>query len=82
MRICLLLHEGSMFSGGQGVYVSNLSRELVALGHDVDVIAGPPYPELADGVRLHKLPSYNYHRLLATGRRFFYGRPLLDASIR
>ncbi len=79
MRVCLLLHEGSMFSGGQGVYASNLSRELVALGHEVDVLAGPPYPELADGVRLHKLPSYNYHRLLATGRRFFYGRPLLDA---
>ena len=68
-----------MFSGGQGVYVSNLSRALVALGHDVHVIAGPPYPECADAVHLHRLPNYNYHRLLATGRRFFYGRPLLDA---
>ncbi len=75
----MLLHEGSMYSGGQGVYVSNLSRELVALGHDVHVIAGPPYPECADAVHLHRLPNYNYHRLLATGRRFFYGRPLLDA---
>ena len=79
MRICFLLHEGSMYSGGQGVYASNLSRELAELGHEVHVVAGPPYPDLADGVTLHKLRNYNYHRLLATGRRFFYGRPLLDA---
>ena len=79
MRICLLQHEGSMYSGGQGVYVSNLSRELVALGHEVHLISGPPYPDLVDGVQLHKLKNYNYHRLLATGRRFFYGRPPLDA---
>lgn len=67
-----------MFSGGQGVYLSNLARELTSLGHEVQVIAGPPYPELSDGVRLHRLKNYNYHRLLATRRRFFYGRPLLD----
>ena len=68
-----------MYSGGQGVYVSNLSRELAALGHDVHVISGPPYPDLVESVQLHKLKNYNYHRLLATGRRFFYGRPPLDA---
>ena len=68
-----------MYSGGQGVYVSNLSRELAALGHDVHVIAGPPYPVCSDAVQVHRLPNYNYHRLLATGRRFFYGRPPLDA---
>ncbi len=79
MRICFLLHEGSMYSGGQGVYASNLCRELAELGHEVHVVAGPPYPELVDGITLHKLRNYNYHRLLATGRRFFYGRPVLDA---
>lgn len=75
MRVCFLQHEGSMFSGGQGVYLSNLTRELAALGHEVHVIGGPPYPDLAEGVRLHRVQNYNYHRLLATGRRFFYGRP-------
>ncbi len=68
-----------MYSGGQGVYISNLSRELVELGHEVHVLCGAPYPELVESVQLHKLPNYNYHRLLATGRRFFYGRPPLDA---
>lgn len=78
MKLCFLLHEGSMYSGGQGVYLSNLTRELAALGHEVHVVAGPPYPELAQSVQLHRVRNYNYHRLLATGRRFFYGRPLLD----
>jgi len=78
MRVCLLVHEGSMFSGGQGVYLSNLARALVASGHEVEVISGPPYPDLPSSVRLHRVRNYNYHRLLATGRRFFYGRPLLD----
>jgi glycosyltransferase involved in cell wall biosynthesis len=78
MKVCFLLHEGSMYSGGQGVYLANLTREIARLGHEVHVIAGPPYPELADGVVLHKVRNYNYHRLLATGRRFFYGRPALD----
>jgi glycosyltransferase involved in cell wall biosynthesis len=78
MRICMLTHEGSMYSGGQGVYVSNLARELVGLGHEVHVFAGPPYPEGLNGATLHRLHNYNYHRLLATGRRFFYGRGTLD----
>jgi glycosyltransferase involved in cell wall biosynthesis len=68
-----------MYSGGQGVYLSNLARELSGLGHEVHVIGGPPYPELPDAVSLHRVQNYNFHRLLATGRRFFYGRPPLDA---
>ncbi len=67
-----------MYSGGQGVYLSNLTRELAALGHEVHVIAGPPYPEVSDEVELHRVKNYNYHLLLASGRRFFYGRPALD----
>ncbi|MFK0251522.1 glycosyltransferase family 4 protein [Amycolatopsis azurea] len=57
LRIALLSYRGNPRSGGQGVYVRHLSRELVALGHRVEVLAGPPYPEVDDGVRLTKLPG-------------------------
>jgi glycosyltransferase involved in cell wall biosynthesis len=57
MRICLLTYRGNMFCGGQGIYIYYLSRELQRLGHEVHVISGPPYPELAEGVRLHKVKS-------------------------
>jgi len=47
--------------GGQGVYIDYLSRALSDLGHNVDVISGPPYPELAVGVGLHKLPNLDLY---------------------
>ena len=59
LRICLLTYRGNPRSGGQGIYVRLLSRELAALGHDVEIWSGPPYPELVDDprIRLVELPS-------------------------
>jgi len=44
------------------VYVRHLSRELVALGHHVQVVSGPPYPVLDGGVGLTELPSLDLYR--------------------
>ncbi|MFJ8913852.1 glycosyltransferase family 4 protein [Amycolatopsis sp. NPDC102389] len=57
LRIALLTYRGNPRSGGQGVYVRHLSRELAGLGHRVEVLSGPPYPEVDDGVRLTKIPG-------------------------
>lgn len=62
MRIALLSYRSKPHCGGQGVYVRHLSRELVALGHDVEVFSGQPYPDLDAGVRLTKLPSLDLYR--------------------
>lgn len=61
LRIALLSYRGKPHCGGQGVYVRNLSRELVALGHEVEVIGGPPYPDLDEGVTLTRLPSLDLY---------------------
>jgi glycosyltransferase involved in cell wall biosynthesis len=61
LRIALLSYRGKEHCGGQGVYVRHLSRELTALGHYVEVIAGPPYPVLDPGVRLTRLPSLDLY---------------------
>ncbi|KJR10172.1 glycosyltransferase family 4 protein [Gordonia sihwensis] len=61
MRIALLSYRSKPHCGGQGVYVRHLSRELVALGHDVEVFSGQPYPELDAGVRLTKVPSLDLY---------------------
>ncbi len=74
MKVCFLLHQGSMYSGGQGVYLHHVTREMAALGNEVHVIVGPPYPELADRVQMHKVETYSVYRLLETGRLFFFGR--------
>src|SRR3954469_9519293 len=62
LRVALLTYRGNPSCGGQGVYVRHMSRELARLGHHVDVISGPPYPELDDGVRLVEVPSLDLYR--------------------
>ena len=57
MKIALLSYRSHPFSGGQGVYIRHLSNAFNALGHEVFVISGPPYPELSKGVKLIKIPS-------------------------
>ena len=61
MRIALLSYRSKPHVGGQGVYVRHLSRELVRLGHTVEVFSGQPYPELDPGVRLTKVPSLDLY---------------------
>lgn len=64
LRVALLSYRSKPHCGGQGVYVRHLSRELAALGHDVRVFSGQPYPDLDPGVALEPVPSldlYNDH---------------------
>jgi glycosyltransferase involved in cell wall biosynthesis len=58
----LLVYRGNPHSGGQGVYVRHLSKQLVALGHHVEVFSGQPYPELVPEVPLVKVPSLDLYR--------------------
>ena len=62
LRIALLSYRSKPHSGGQGVYVRALSRELTELGHHVEVLSGQPYPELDAGVPLNRLPSLDLYR--------------------
>ncbi len=62
LRIALLSYRSKPHCGGQGIYVRHLSRELVALGHEVEVFSGQPYPELDEGVKLTKVPSLDLYR--------------------
>jgi glycosyltransferase involved in cell wall biosynthesis len=59
MRIALLTYRGNMYCGGQGIYAAYLAREWHRAGHDVHVIAGPPFPELEPGIPLHEIPNAN-----------------------
>ena len=62
MRIAMLSYRSKPHCGGQGIYLRHLSRELVALGHEVEVFSGQPYPELDEGVALTKVPSLDLYR--------------------
>ena len=60
MRVCFLAYRGNPYSGGQGIYLYHLARQLCQLGHEVDIIVGPPYPRpLEPWARVHYLPNLN-----------------------
>ncbi len=70
MKICLLGYRSNPYSGGQGVYLRHLSRALVREGHRVDVISGPPYPQLDPSVRLIKIESLDLYGETNQARTF------------
>ncbi|MFL2698176.1 MAG: glycosyltransferase family 4 protein [Gammaproteobacteria bacterium] len=79
LSIGLLSYRSHPYSGGQGIYVKHLSRALVQLGHKVDIISGPPYPELSQGVNLIKIPSLNIFEeedRLRSFKKSYLTRPL------
>lgn len=61
LRICLFTYRGNPTCGGQGVYTRRLSKALAGLGHKVDVVSGPPYPIVDEGVTLYKLPGLDLY---------------------
>ena len=62
LRIAFLIYRGNPRCGGQGVYTRHLSRELVALGHSVEVFSGPPWPEVDEGVGFTPVRGMDLYR--------------------
>ncbi|MGC6512535.1 MAG: glycosyltransferase family 4 protein [Parvibaculales bacterium] len=61
LRVLMPSYRSHPFVGGQGIYLRHLSKALVELGHKVDVISGPPYPDLDPRVGLIELPSLDMY---------------------
>jgi len=76
MRICILSYRSYPYSGGQGIYMRYLSNALRDLGHEVDMMSGPPYPIVDDGVGLIRLPSLDLYRFGSWQRLFIDPRKL------
>jgi glycosyltransferase involved in cell wall biosynthesis len=57
LRIAYLTYRGKPHVGGQGVYTRHLTKALVDLGHEVEVLGGQPYPVLDERVPLTELAS-------------------------
>lgn len=61
LRICLLSYRSNPHCGGQGVYLKNLSRALKDLGHNVEVVSGPPDPLLDKDIPVHHIPCLDLY---------------------
>ncbi len=80
LRVALLSYRSDPKVGGQGVYVDYLASALAAAGAKVDVISGPPYPELSQGIRLVKLPSLDLYSKPHHGHYALRPRHLLSPT--
>ena len=57
LRIAYVAYRGNMNSGGQGIYLWFLAREMARLGHEVSIFVGPPYPDPMPFARVEELPN-------------------------
>lgn len=78
LRIAFLSYRSDPKVGGQGVYLSQATRALADRGHRVDVLSGPPFPNLADNVRLVKIPSLDLYAQPHNGHLALRPRHLLS----
>ena len=69
LKIAILSYRSAPYGGGQGVYVHDISKALIIMGHKVDVISGPPYPDLFDEVNLVKLPGLDLFQTFSFKKR-------------
>ncbi len=76
MRIAFLAYRGTMTSGGQGIYLYNLTRELAQRGHTIDCIVGPPYPDPMPWTRTEQVENQRFWgRAFDRRRGAFLPRP-------
>ncbi len=61
LRIAFLPYRGKPHVGGQGVYTRHLTKALLDLGHEVEVLSGQPYPIVDPRVPLIDLPSLDIY---------------------
>jgi glycosyltransferase involved in cell wall biosynthesis len=76
LRIAFLSYRSDPRVGGQGVFLSRAAAALARRGHRVDILSGPPYPEVPGGIRLIKIPSLDLYAQPHHGHRALRWRHL------
>lgn len=84
MRICMITPEFPPKIGGLGVYVYNLSKEMIKRGHKVMVITRGSWKGLQaarlDGIDVYRAPYIHAYPLLVATHGIFQNRILNDLS--
>jgi len=60
LRIAFVAYRGNMTSGGQGIYLWYLAREMARMGHEVHVLVGPPYPDDMPWATVETFPNQQF----------------------
>ena len=57
LKIALLSYRSDPYSGGQGIYIKNLSEALHDRGHDITIFSGNPLPEVSMDIKVEKIDT-------------------------
>ena len=57
LKIALLSYRSDPFSGGQGIYVKNVSEALLSRGHEITIFSGNPLPEVDKAIKVEKIDT-------------------------
>ncbi|MDC3098306.1 glycosyltransferase family 4 protein [Gammaproteobacteria bacterium] len=57
LKIALLSYRSDPYSGGQGIYIKNLSEALHDRGHDITIFSGNPLPEVSKEIKVEKIDT-------------------------
>ena len=57
LKIALLSYRSDPFSGGQGIYVKNVSEALLDRGHEITIFSGNPLPEVNKAIKVERIDT-------------------------
>ena len=61
LKIAFISYRSDPLSGGQGIYIKNVSEALAELGHKVTVFSGNPLPKLNGNIRVVEIDTPKYY---------------------
>ena len=70
LKIAFISYRSDPLSGGQGIYIKNVSEALAKLGHKVTVFSGNPLPKLNGNIRLVEIDTPKYYETFDFFERF------------
>ena len=57
LKIALLSYRSDPFSGGQGIYIKNISEALHNRGHEITIFSGNPLPEVNKAIKVVRIET-------------------------
>ena len=57
LKIALLSYRSDPFSGGQGIYIKNISEALHDRGHEITIFSGNPLPEVNKAIKVVRIET-------------------------
>ena len=70
LKIGLLSYRSDPFSGGQGIYIKNVSEALLNRGHEITIFSGNPLPIVSNKIKVVEINTPGYFETFNSFERF------------